>query len=669
MSLLILLVLHAAASVAGFALLWRRLDRQRLEITRLKEQMTSRAAAPAQKLRTAEGGSVVSISELAPQRVIPARNGADAPPRVRKVRASTLSPETGRALVLALMAVAPGLGFFIDGGANAAVASGLAIAGAMMIIALRSVWRMAAWASVLTAGVWAALGFALGTAAADPMSFSVCLALAGVTGIVNAHLRGAMPGATMALAMAGAALALGAQIGMFSAPGAAFAVIVASAAIVGALSLRLDAMHLAAFGASVIGLFVLSGQDSAAIWFTPVATWAGALFFAIAAVRVPQLGARGVSLAGAGAFAPIGVIAALHAAGHGLAEPLSAAAALFAFGALLCGLIALSALRRERGVAALRLTLWILVLGVFTAFAAGIALAAPPQIAAPAFAALALACAGVDSRLPNRVWRVFGVIATLCAAGFALGAAQRLLAETTDWAPWLAACAGIVLPALLTGGSAYLFERSGARRTTAFLETAAFVFAISAANVAIRMAFAGGATLLQPITFVEAASHCTLWLAASLLAAARMTHGARAVREAFARGGAVAALAGLSVSGVLWLAGVWQPAPEGAWFARASFAFLIPSVLLWAHWLFWRQRNADKRARVAFGAAAVSLAVFLSLELTAIAALPTWAKVLGVALLAALALGGNFVPGVTANGERLRLREKSPSPSAPQAAN
>lgn len=668
MSLLILLVLHAAASVAGFALLWRRLDRQRLEITRLKEQLTGRVAAPAQKLRTAEGGSVVSISELASQRVIPARAAVETPTRARRVRAPTLSPETARALVLALMAVAPALGFFVDGGANAAVASGLAIAGAMMVIALRSIWRVAAWASVLTACGWSALGFALGTATADSVSFSICLALAGVTGIVNAHLRRATPGATMALAMAGAALALGAQIGMFSAPGAAFAVIVATAAIVGALSLRLDAIHLAAFGATVIGLFVLSGQDGAAIWFTPVATWAGALFFAIAAVRAPQLGARGVALAGTGAFAPIGVIAALHAAGHGLSGPLSAATALFAFGALLCGLIALAALRRQRGMAALRLTLWILVLGVFTAFAAGVTLAAPAQIAAPAFAALALACAALDVTLPNRVWRVFGVISTFCAAGFALGAAQRLLAETTGWTPWLAACAGIVAPALLAGASAYLFERSGARRTAAFLETAAFVFAIAAAHVGIRMTFAGGAMLLQPITFVEAASHYTVWLAASLIAAARVNHGAHAVREALTRGGAVAALSGLLVSGVLWLAGVWQPAPEGAWFGRASFAFLIPSVLLWAHWWFWRERKTAKRARVAFGVAAASLAVFLSLELSAIAALPTWAKVLGAALLAALALGGNFIPGVTANGERLKLREKSPSPSAPQAA-
>jgi len=670
MSLLILLILHAGLSVAGFALLWRRLDRQRLEITRLKEQLTTgraAATAAAPMKRAAEGGSVVSIAELTPQRISAASSLAQkaSPTPQRRVRASTLSPETSRALVLALMAVTPALGFFIDGGANAVVASGLAIAAAMMAISLRPIWSVAAWASVMTAVGWAGTGFALGAAVADPLSFSILLALAGVIGIVTAHLRNAAPGSAMALAMAGAALALGAQIGMFSPAGAAFAVIAAGAAIVGSLSLRLDAMHSAAFGAAVIGLFVLSGQDGAAIWFTPVAVWAGALFFAIAVVRVPQLGARGLALAGTGAFAPIGVIAALHAAGHGLTHPYAAAAALIAFGLLLCGLIALAATRRDRGLGALRLTLWVLVTGAFAAFASGIALAAPAQIAAPAFAALALVCAGLDATLPNRVWRAFAVISTFIAAAFALVTARDLLAETIS--PWFALGLGVVLPATLSGASAYLFDRSGARQTAAFHETAAFVFAIAAANVALRIAFAGGATLLQPITFVEASAHCTLWLAVSLFAGWRVRHGARAVRQAFARGAAMAALAGLLVSGVLWLSGVWGQAPDSAWFARDSFAFLIPSVLLWAHWFYWRQNNMASRARVAFAAGAVSIAVFLALELTALTTLPTWAKIVGVALLAALALGGNFAPGVTANGERLKLPGKAPSPAAPQA--
>lgn len=668
MGLLVLLVVHAALSVAGFALLWRRLDRQRLEITRLKEQLTtSRAAvAPAMKRRTAEGAAVVSITELAPQRIASARavSAQQAPVRQRKTRAATLSPETARALVLSLLAVAPALGFFIDGGANAAVASGLAIAAAMMVIALRPVWSVAAWASVLTASAWAAIGFALNTVASDPWSYSIFLALAGVIGILNAHLRNAAPGAAMALVMAGAALALGGQIGMFSAAGAAYAAIVSAAAIVGALSLRLDALHLAAFGATVIGLFVLSGQDGAAIWFTPVASWAGALFFAIAVVRVPQLGARGVALAGTGAFAPIGVIAALHAAGHGLASPYAAAAALIAFGALLSGLIALATQHRDRGLAALRLTLWVLVLGAFTAFAAGIALAAPAHLAAPAFAMLALAYATLDARLTNRIWRVLAVISMLIGAAFAIVAAGNVLAESI--APLFAASAGIALPALLGGASAYAFERSGAHKTAALLEASAFALGIVVVNLAARVAFAGGATLLQPITFVEAATHCTIWLAASLLAAWRRDHGARGVREAVASGGAIAALAGLLMSGVLWLAGVWGHAPDGAWFSRDSLAFLIPSALLWGHWLFWRNRKTAKRTRVAFAAGALSLAVFVALELMAIASVPTWTKILGVALVTALALGGNFVAGVTADGERLKLREKAPSRSAPQ---
>ena len=52
-----------------------------------------------------------------------------------------------------------------------------------------------------------------------------------------------------------------------------------------------------AFAAALAGLFVLSGQASAAIWFTPAAAWAGAVFFGVAAVQTPRLGSRGVAVA------------------------------------------------------------------------------------------------------------------------------------------------------------------------------------------------------------------------------------------------------------------------------------------------------------------------------------------------------------------------------------
>jgi hypothetical protein len=538
----------------------------------------------------------------------------------------------------------------------------------MMVIALRRIWRVAAWASVLTATVWAAIGFALGSAAADPISYSVCLALAGIAGIVNAYSRIAAPGASMALLMAVAALALGSQIGLFSPPGAAFAAIVAAAAITGALRLRLEALHLAAFGAAVLGLFVLSGQQSAAIWFTPATIWTGALFFAIAAVRVPQLGARGVALAGTGAFAPVGAITALHGARQGLIEPSSAAGAFFAVALLLAAILALTALRRGRGLAALRLALWVQMLGISTAIAAGISLALPAHLAASAFAAAALGLAVLDARAPDPVWRAFAVMAMFLAGVSALVAARTLLAEAGEWSPWFAAAAALAAPAALAGASAYVFARNGANRTAAFFEGAVLAFALAGAHVATRLAFAGGATLLHPITFVEAATHASLWLVASLILAARADFGAQSVRKNAANGLAIVALAGLAATAVLSLFSAWPAPRDSAWFTRASLGFLIPSALLWAHWVFWRGCGAANRTRVAFAAAAVSLACFLAIELAALAAAPAWAKILGAALLFSAALSANFLPGVTANGERLKLREKSPSQSATQAA-
>src|SRR5690606_23968098 len=160
----------------------------------------------------------------------------------------------------------------------------------------------------------------------------------------------AAPGAAMAVAMSAATLALGGMIGMASPAGLGFAAIVAAAAVIGALSLRLESIHLAAFGAALLGLFVLSGQPSAAIWFTPAAAWTGALFLGVAAVRVPQLGARGVAIAGTGALTPLTALAGLYDAQHGLADPYAAAGAFLALAILLGAIIAAAATRRERGL-------------------------------------------------------------------------------------------------------------------------------------------------------------------------------------------------------------------------------------------------------------------------------------------------------------------------------
>ena len=238
------------------------------------------------------------------------------------------------------------------------------------------------------------LGLATAAARGAPGLYCAVLPIAGATGLTHAYLRRAAhgaavaaPGACLSLFMCAAALALGSQIGMIGAPGVAFAAIVSCAAIAGALNIKLEPIHLAAFGATLIGLFVMSGQDTAAVWFTPITAWAGALFLGIASVRVPKIGARGAALAATGVIAPMAAIAALYGAQQGLADPHAAAAAFAVLACVFVAIIAAAARWRERGLSALKLTLWVLGAGSLIAACAAIFLTLAPSFAAPAFAA------------------------------------------------------------------------------------------------------------------------------------------------------------------------------------------------------------------------------------------------------------------------------------------
>jgi hypothetical protein len=649
MALVLFFALHVVLSIAGFALLWRRIESLEAELSAFR------------------AGSSEARPEHALVRAARAW-GERAEAVAGHLRGPTLSPETGRGLVLALMATSPAIAFFFNADHAAIVASGLAIAAAMMIIALRPIWRAAAWAAVLTASAWALVGFALGAAQADPASYSIFVAFAAITGIVHAHLRRAAPGATMALAMAAAALALASQTGMVGAPGVAFGVIAAVAAIIGAMSLRLEAMHLAAFAAAVIGLFVLSGQPSAAIWFTPAAAWAGALFLAIAAVRVPQLGPRGVALAGTGAFAPLGAIAALNAAQHGLANPLAAAGAFLGLALLLAGVVTQAALRVGRGLEGLRATLWVLVVGAFIAVSAAIALALPVQLAAPASAALALGLVALDERLRNDVWRIFAIFAGLSALVFAGLAARAVLSETATWSPWLAIATGVAATAALAGSAAFVLTRNWFARTAAFFELIAMGLAVAAASLWVRVAFADGAPVLRPVTFVEAGTHAAIWLAAALIIGWRAKLGAESAREFAMRALGVSALAVLTISAGVHAAALVQPLDTDV-LARASVGFALPATLFWGHWAFWRARRDEGEARLALCAAAVATATFLIIEAAHADSWPAWARAAAIALSIGAAIGVNFAPGVTRPAPPVRLPEKSPSRVAPQAAH
>lgn len=656
-----LFAIYAIGSAVALAYLWRRVERLQREFAALRRVSDERAAA--RVVRRTRSAAVVPITEeaaaasppegpiaraartwgLGPQSKQAETAGSEAPsgPVV-------ISPATLRGLVLGVLATAPAFGFFFNASPPAIVASGLAIAAAMMVIALRPVWTIGAWASVCTAGAWASLGFALGAAHADPTSYSMCVAFAGAAGLVHAHMRQAAPGATMALAMSAAVLALASQTGMIGPAGLAFGVIVAMAAIVGAMSLRLDAMHLAAFGAAVIGLFVLSGQPSAAIWFTPVTSWAGALFLAIAVIRVPQLGARGVAIAGTGAFGALGATLALNTAQQGLANPYAAAAALLVLAAMLGGLIAISALRRERGLQGLRFSLWMLAFAAFFAIVAAIVLALPMPLASAAFGLVALGLAALNARFPDGVWRFLAGVSSLMALPFAVSSAQMMLAEVPGWPSWLRVAIGLGVPAALLGGAALVASRHRAAKLAALFELIVMGLAVSAASLFVRILFSEGALLLRPVGFVETGVHCAVWLTAALIIGSRAHLGAQPMRIAAMNLLTIVALGVMSVAALLWTTDYWSArsgvGPDAL--SRETLGFLIPAAFFFAHWVFWRARSEDLQTRLVFGASMLLLAAFVTVEAIRAEHIPDWSRALAGAVSIAVALGLNFAPGV-----------------------
>lgn len=657
MELWILLALQLAATGLGFAYLWRRQRQLSDEVARLRTTLAAAAAErTVQRRRTRGGGAQVDEAQIIPLAAAGGQAEIWRPAEdVGLAEALFSHRETLRGLLLGLIAVAPAFGFFAGVESAAVTAIGLGVALAMTLLGLRQDWQASAWAAAVTAIGWALFGFVSGAAHASPIIYSVFLAFCGAAGLLHAHLRRTPAGAVIALGAAAMALALAGQIGVISAAGAAFGVIVTAAAIVGALSLRLEAMHLAAFGAALIGLFVLSGQNAAAIWFTPAVAWAGAVFLAIAAVRVPQLGARGVALAGTGALAPLLAAGALHAAQHGLADRYAAAGAFLALAAALAGLIALAASRRANGLAALRATLWVLTIAAFIAASAAILLALPAPFAAPAFAALAFGLAALNTRFTDAAWRAFSCIAALCAGVMAYETAQMLLLETPGWNPWLLIGAGLGLPAALLGASAMFAGRMGAKATAGLQEVLLFALAVAAANLVVRLYFSAGATLLAPIGFVEAGAHVSVWLLASLLIASHARRGAGETRVAAATTLGGLALFSAAFAGVLWLTPFWsarEAVTTAAPIQQAPLGFLAPALFAWAHWVFWRAHGSEVRTRVAFAAGGAFSAGYVVLEALRNGELPDWARALLVALALALAVIINFAPGVVGSAPR-----------------
>jgi hypothetical protein len=673
MALTVLIFVQIVATASALGWLWRRSERQRHEIDELRAALNAQRWA--QRSRR-DAIALASVVKTAPMRA-PVRLQSEAPRqgvgRIWRLSAADagpfaklpVPPAALRNSLVVFAALAPIVGFIAHLDAGAVVASGVCIGAVIMAASLLAPWRIAAWSGVCTSGAWALVGFVTAAAHTEPAIYSGSLPIAGAAGLAHAYRtragRGASaalaPGATLALIMCAAALALGSQVGMVGAPGIAFAAIVSCAAVAGALNVKLEPIHLAAFGATLIGLFVMSGQAPAAIWFTPITAWAGALFLGIAGVRVPKIGARGAALAATGVIASFAAISALYAADQGLADPHAAAAAFALLGAAFSAIIAAGARWRGRGLGALKLSLWLLAAGLLLAATAAIFLTLPPYLAAPAFALLALGYVMTEVRVPNIVWRASAAIATALAAANAWASAQLMLDEAPNLSPWLSIGAGLGAPAVIGVIAGRVAARNKMTMTAGVLEGAAIAIGMAAASLGVRCYFSDGAPVLHPVGFVEAGAHISVWLFAALLIAARSRGGARKLRTLAASALGGAALLASAVISVSWLDGYWaaQTAPAApALFRHEGLGFVFPAIMFWAHWVYWRARGANLATRLSLGAGAMMAAAFIALELMRPAggAAPGAFSALAGALSIAMAIVLNFAPGVVAAPSR-----------------
>jgi hypothetical protein len=643
-TVLLLLLAQAALTLAGFVMLWRRVGALRGDIARLSHavsllESSVTTAAPQRVSNAAVAGVAKSrVETSSPARpAAPARARAERAWRSRDAETRpTLSANTPvlRRGAIALIALAPALGFLAGLDAALVAACGLVFASVLMTMAWRAEWSEAQWASLAAAALWSIAAFVF---RAD-LELPTALALLGVgaAGLAFAWRRELLPGAALAAIALLTALALSTQLTIIGPIGAVAGGLILIAAILGATSLRLEPLFVGAFIAALIGLFVLSGQSEAAIWFTPAATWMGAAFLAVSAVRTPTLGARGVTFAGIGALAPIAAVTALYAARHGLETPLAAALAYLGVGAALLGVLYWATLKRR--LEALGMTAWLLASTAGIAVAVAIAIAAPAPIAASAHAAVALSLMLLSGRAPHLAWRVMACVFALFALTSAFGAADHLLRETPSLPAWAMISAGWALPAALTFAAAYQAQRLGHDNIAASFEVVALGFAMGALHLIVRLLFAGETVLLSTLSFLEAGIHIAIWLAAALLAAWR-------AREPLRMGASLAlsagALGSCALAALLWLSPFWT-----ARGAPAPLGFILPAFFAGAHWVFWRARGSTLRTHVAFAATALISACALTLWVAHSAA-PEWVS----ALLGALAFAGaivvNFSPGVT----------------------
>lgn len=674
MSIVVLIAIQLIVTVAGFAFMWRRLDIVTSELTRVRRLLETlelarfsnaavRRTQPA-RAEPAFAGSAEPANP--PQAWTPPRTPApparpalppkpaqrllmanDAPEEAAGLRGA-VTPELARLLACLIVGAAPSVALFFSAPLVGVVTAGLAIAAATMLVALRPLWRASAWAGLLGAATWSAVGLVTSAAALAPMAFAGAVTAAGLCATIHARFAGLWSGALMAAVGAMSLAALGLTVGMVGSAGIGLGLLTAAGAVAGASSLRAEALHVGALFAGGAGLFVLSGQEGAAVWFTPAIAWYGALFLAISMVRTPVLGARGLMLAATGAIAPLLAAGSLFASEHALADPRAAAGAFAVLAVILSALIAVAAQRHGRGIVALKLTAWALAAGALTAFAAATLLALPAPLAAIVLAMAGVALTALDWRMPQALWRAAAIGAFACAA------AASWIGASVDWPAYIYAPLGVLAPAALASVAALIAQRRPAILTAGVFEALAIAGALIGGSLLLHWTLTASAPG-TPLGFVEASAHITLWLGAALALAWRSDHGASDVRRAAVALLGLWALCAGAVAALLWLTPHWSARPASGlyWdlFQHQPLGFAMPAILAWAHWTFWRGRGRHVRARAAMAMATLATAGFATLEIVAARADASTAvdplTVTGAVLAFAVAIGLNLAPGVT----------------------
>ncbi|MEJ0060390.1 MAG: DUF2339 domain-containing protein [Terricaulis sp.] len=558
---------------------------------------------------------------------------------------ASVSPETARAVVAVSALAAPAIAFAFGASMGAIVATALVIASSLLLVSLRAAWRHTAWFAVLGGGAWTLAGYLTGLGAAQGALFCTALVIAAAAGLAHARFeRPATPGMTSALIMAVTAIVIGAQWGMVGPAGIGYAAIIALGAAIGASTLRLEPLHMASFAGAGLGLFVLSSQAPAGVWFTPAAVWAGVWFLAISFLRTPALGPRGTLVAVTGAAAPMFAVSALYAARHALETPLAAAGGFLALGAVFACILVLAA-RRTKSLEALHLTLWALAAPTLGSVATALLLASPAPLEAALLAAMALALIAVDARWPDRVWRFGAVVMSVSAAIVGWSAAQGFGTFAFEHSLLAVTAFTFAVPAAFLGIGAHFAERR-APIAASILEAFAILGGVAALAAVTRLAFSGGAPDLQPISFVEAGAHAALWLGAALLLAWRRDRGAGLVRRAGAIALAGAGL-GIAVACLLaWLTPWWSIELYAPPYLHPALGFAAPALAAWGHWVYWRKQRTPNRARVSFAAAALLSAAALTLAVVWLRTGGDWVTLAIGATAFATAAAVNFVPGL-----------------------